>query len=191
MYNYTNGSDIWAHRLQGFLNRTSFFFPANKGGVMVEICEDYSRCNIDQWSFKAYLARWLALSAQLAPFTSVQIMPLLQHSAQAAARQCDAGPNQNMCGSRWNNQTADGNFGVGQQMSALSIIQSTLALDVKPPYSADTGGTSKGNPAAGTGSEAPSTAQFDPITTGSKAGAGILTALVLVSMMGGGWWLVV
>jgi hypothetical protein len=189
MYNYTNGSDLWASRLTGFLNHTGQFFRSDYNSVMVEICEPNQKCDVDQWSFKAYLSRWLATSAQLAPFTAAQIMPWLQHSATAAAKQCDGGSNQNQCGSRWYMDTCDGNVGVGQQMSALSIIQSNLILDVKAPYSANTGGTSKGDPSAGTGSNEATGVRPAEVTTGDKAGAAILTMLVVGSMLGGGWWL--
>jgi hypothetical protein len=189
MYNYTNGSSIWAERLQGFLNHTSTFFPKDKGGVMVEICEPSQKCNIDQWSFKAYLARWLAVAAQLAPFTYAQIKPILETSAKAAAAACTGGSNQNTCGSRWY-QAFDGSVGVGQQMSALSVISANLIKEVKAPYSANTGGTSQGNPAAGTGSDAPPKAVFDEVTTADKAGAGILTAIALITTVGGAWWMI-
>lgn len=189
MYNYTNGSDIWRSRLTGFLNHTGQFFRSDYQDVMVEICEPTQKCDIDQWSFKAYLSRWLATSAQLAPFTAAQIMPWLQHSAIYAAKQCDGGSAKNQCGSRWYMDTCDGNVGVGQQMSALSIIQSNLILDVKAPYSANTGGTSQGDPSAGTGSDEPGVKKLEEVTTADKAGASILTLLVIGCIVGGSWWL--
>lgn len=110
---------------------------------MTEICEKTEKCNIDQLSFKAYLARWLAVSAQLAPFTTDRIVPLLQHSASAAAQSCVGGPTQTMCGSRWWWNGFDGLGGVGQQMSALSVISANLIKEVKPPYTQKDGGTSE------------------------------------------------
>lgn len=190
MYNYTNGSQVWAQRLSGFLNHTGQFFPQDKGGVMIEQCESVQKCNIDQWSFKAYLARWLATAAQLAPYTYPQIIPWLRTSAIAAAKQCTGGDNQNLCGSRWYQQF-DGNTGVGQQMSALSVISANLISEVKPPYSSNSGGTSQGNPSLGTGSTAPPDAKYDEVTTADKAGAGILTALVVGVTVGGAWWMIV
>ena len=127
MYNYTNGSSLWRTRLDGFLNQTSFFFPESNNRTMTEICEKTEKCNIDQLSFKAYLARWLAVSAQLAPFTTDRIVLLLQHSASAAAQSCVGGPTQTMCGSRWWWNGFDGLGGVGQQMSALSVISVNLS----------------------------------------------------------------
>ncbi|KAF2469483.1 mannan endo-1,6-alpha-mannosidase, partial [Lindgomyces ingoldianus] len=191
MYNYTNGNSTWGDRLSGFLSHIPIFFPKDQKGVMVEVaCEVNQKCDTDQWSFKASFSRWLAVCVQLAPFTSAQLTPLLQASAKAAAKQCNGGKSGTMCGSRWYYDSYDGNGGVGQEMSALGIIQSNLISQSRPPYSADNGGTSKGNPAAGTGeSQRPKDAP-KVVTTGDKAGAGVLTALVLGFTVGVGWWLI-
>jgi len=119
-------------------------------------------------------------------------MPKLQTSAQAAAAQCSGGDDGNQCGLRWTNgATWDGSFGVGEQMSALEVIQSNLITKVAGPVTNKTGGTSKGNPSAGTGGDtAPNGIHTSTITTGDKAGAGFLTALILVGMVGGAWWMV-
>ncbi|KAF2728767.1 glycoside hydrolase family 76 protein [Polyplosphaeria fusca] len=192
MYNYTNGSSLWADRLSGFLNHTPVFFPKAQNNVMVEVaCEITQKCDVDQWSFKAYLSRWLAISAQLAPFTAPQIMPMLQHSATAAAKQCSGGDSGTQCGSRWFYEQYDGNGGVGQQMSALNVISANMIAHVQPPFNAKNGGSSQGNPAAGTGDDnPPTTVVFEPMGTGDKAGAAILTILVLGTWMGGAWWMV-
>lgn len=77
-------------------------------------------------------------------------------------------------------------------MSALSIIQANLISKVPPPVTADKGGTSKGNPNAGSGNTSP--VPIDPVLTRSvtmadRAGAGILTALVLGGLLGSTWWI--
>ncbi|KAF2199732.1 glycosyl hydrolase family 76 protein [Delitschia confertaspora ATCC 74209] len=190
MYNYTNGSDIWRERLQGFINHTAQFFPEQNSGILTEIaCETANKCDIDQLSFKAYLTRWLAVAAQLAPFTYDQIMPRLQISARAAAKQCGDGT---QCGSHFYTPVTDGNFGVGQQMSALSVISANLISTVPGPYTVNTGGTSKGNPNASTGAEAPPLPDFITmeVTTADKAGAGILTALVIGGLLLGGYFMI-
>jgi hypothetical protein len=72
-------------------------------------------------------------------------------------------------------------------MSALEVIQSNLIKKVSGPVSNSTGGTSQGDPSAGTG---PSSAPVNvpgAITTKDKAGAGILTAIVLIALLGGGY----
>ena len=77
-------------------------------------------------------------------------------------------------------------------MSALNII-SVLNVDrVPPPYSISTGGTSKGDPGLGSGDDSTRLPIFDQsdITTADKAGAAILTILVVVMWCGGGWWMI-
>jgi len=155
-------------------------------------CEPNGKCDVDQRSFKAYLARWMAATTKMAPFTYDAIMAKLQASAQAAALQCSGGANGNTCGLQWTmGAQYDGSFGVGEQMSALEVIQSNLISKVAGPVTNNTGGTSQGNPSAGTGGDSNSPGiTVDPITTGDKVGAGFLTSLVLVGVLGGAWWMV-
>ena len=161
---------------------------------MVEIaCEPQATCNYDQPSFKAYLSRWMAATMQIAPFTADFITPKLQKSAAGAAGQCSGGSDGNTCGRHWYQSTWDGKNGVGEQMSALSVIQANLISKVAPPVTANSGGTSKSNPAAGSAGDNP-VQYIDPsantkITMGDKAGAGILTALVLGGLVAGVWWI--
>lgn len=77
-------------------------------------------------------------------------------------------------------------------MGALAIIQANLIDEVFVPVTNKTGGTSQGNPNAGGGTGnkgSPSYAQ-STITRKDKAGAGILTTLVLISVVGGSWWMI-
>lgn len=189
MWNQTTGDtqSKWGARVSGLLKENMVFF--NNGTIMYEVaCEPNGNCNVDQLSFKAYLSRWMAATTKVAPWTSDQILPLLASSAQAAAQSCSGGNDGNVCGTKWTQAGWDGTFGVGQQMSALEVIQSNLIKKVAGPVSNSTGGTSKGNPSAGTGT----TVHVEPphaITTGDKAGAGVLTAVVIVSLLGGGYWM--
>ena len=153
-------------------------------------CETKSNCNNDESSFKAYLSRWMAVTSLIAPFTAATIKPKLVASANAAAAQCDGGDNGRMCGRQWFTPTWDGSSGVGQQMSALSIVGANLITDSMAPVTDATGGQSKGNPTAGTGSNVnapPGTTS--PITTTDRAGAGILTAIVIIAVVGGTLWI--
>lgn len=155
-------------------------------------CESNGKCDVDQLSFKAYLARWMAATTKMAAFTTAFIMPKLQASAAAAAQQCSGGKDGVTCGLKWTNLGVyDGTFGVGQQMSALEVVASNLIAKVDPPVTTVTGGTSKGDPSAGTGAKTgPTGMAKSSITRGDKAGAGLLTALVLVGVVGGVWWMV-
>ncbi len=166
------------------------FFP---NGIMEEVaCENAGTCDTDQQSFKAYLSRDMAATMIVAPFTRDTLLPLLQASANAAAKACSGavGGNVNTCGLKWSTGTFDGLYGIGEQMAALEAIQSNLLDTVPGPVTANTGGTSQGDPSAGTDATSPSGQNLSPITTGSKAGAGFLTALVLLAILGGAWWMV-
>jgi mannan endo-1,6-alpha-mannosidase len=161
---------------------------------MFEACEPSGKCDVDQRSFKAYLARWMAATTKMAPYTAETIMPLLQASAVAAAKQCTGTAgliNNAACGIQWTTGVWDGSTGVGQQMCALEVFQSLLIPQAPGPVTAKTGGKSKGDPSAGTGGDvAPTGIQVGTITTGDKVGAGFLTTLVLVGVLGGAWWMI-
>ena len=75
-------------------------------------------------------------------------------------------------------------------MQALSVIGATTIHQSIAPMSANTGGTSKSDPSAGTTVNSSPTVQESPITTKDKAGAGILTVLLIVGIIGGGVWII-
>ncbi|KAK5115102.1 hypothetical protein LTR62_001799 [Meristemomyces frigidus] len=190
MWNQTNGTaqQVWEGRIKGIITASSVFFHNN---VMYEVaCEPSNNCNTDQQSFKAYLSRWMAASTKLAPFITDLVDTYLSDSAAAAAASCSGGADGVTCGTKWTTGTWDGTYGVGQQMNALEIIQGLLIDQVQGPVSNETGGTSTGNPSAGTGGDTRPGAPTSVITTGDKAGAGILTAIILVGLLGGAWWMV-
>lgn len=157
-------------------------------------CESRLSCSTDMYSFKSYLTRWLAQTTQLAPFTRDTIMPVLKTSAVAAAKQCSGGTNGRTCGLSWSKGTDwDGTHGVGQQMAAMSVVFTNLlqfnnGVDIGPPLTNSSGGTSVGNPNAGSQSVSDPEA-ITPATTADKAGAGILTTIVLVSVSGFFGWM--
>ncbi|KAH8646543.1 putative mannan endo-1,6-alpha-mannosidase DFG5 [Tricladium varicosporioides] len=184
MYNYTNGSAIWQERVSGLLNTTiSKFFV---DGVMRELCEPSGKCNVDQRSFKAYLARWLAATVRLAPFTEKTITPLLQSSAAAALKTCTAGTSGTQCGLMWTTGSFDGSLGVGESMAALEVVQSNLITTTSAWASAAKGtGNSTGDITAGTTGAANKALTLKPITAGDRIGAGVLTALVMIGVVGG------
>ncbi|KAK3703315.1 hypothetical protein LTR37_014527 [Vermiconidia calcicola] len=194
IYNHTEDSK-WLEPLHGIMNATfNIFFNPEK--IMVEVgCEPFDAgCTTDGLTFKSFTLRWLVLCAQLVPGTADKIWPYITASAQAVARQC-SGDSNDVCGYHWTDPTWDGTQGVGQQMSALAVIQANLINvdDLAAPLTLDTGGTSKGNASAGTGPEytGPEGSPWltKKITTGDKAGAGILTALFLAGTLGGTYWM--
>ncbi|KAK6085084.1 cell wall glycosyl hydrolase [Seiridium cupressi] len=187
MYNLTE-SDTWKTRISGLLGsiQTTFF----QDGIMWEPPCESTSCNTDQQAFKGHLARWMATTAKLAPFTYDTIMPLLKSTATAAAQQCDGSPTTGFkghdgtaCGFSWlKNSTWDGNTGVGEQLNAMSVIMTQLVDSAPSPYTSESGGSSTGN-ADGGASDSSKVDTVKAITTGDKAGAGILTALVLASLL--------
>ena len=189
MYNFTNGNATWLARVQGMAKSVNTFFP--NGGPMVEIqCELSNSCDTDQLSFKAYLAKWMAQSALLAPPVASTLQPLLQNSATKAAAQCSGNKygRSSICGAKWTSSTWDGTDGIGQSMSALSVIQANLAPQSKSPVTTKTGGTSKGNPEAGTVQT--QLVNYAPITTKDVVGAAFLTVGLAVSIVGMSIWIV-
>jgi len=91
-------------------------------------CEPQGNCNPDQFSFKAYLARWMAKASIVAPYIAPTVLPLLERSAQAAAQACSSGTDGTSCGQKWYVGGSDGVSGVGQQLSALETVQALLLL---------------------------------------------------------------
>ncbi|KAK5131723.1 hypothetical protein LTR08_000612 [Meristemomyces frigidus] len=188
MWNQTNGTAQakWETRIRGIITASSVFFQDN---IMLEVaCEPSGNCDVDQQSFKAYLSRWMAASIKVAPFVEDLVKTYLQTSAQAAAVSCSGGTAGTTCGTTWTAQKWDGATGVGQQMNALEVIQGLLIDQVSGPVGNRTGGISVGDPSAGTGGDTSPGAPTGVITTGDKAGAGILTAVILVGLLGGAWY---
>lgn len=189
----TSGSDIWRGRLQGLVNQTILVFFPDGGAAVERSCEeaDKIQCTTDMKSFKGYLHRWMANAAQLAPFISDQIVTVLKNSTAAAVQSCvDGVDNGNgvsdaTCGFRWTTGGYDGDTGAGQQMNVLGALTSLL-IAVEPhniggPVTNSTGGTSPGNADAG---GVPSFLKpASPPGIGDKAGAGALTAVLLISMV--------
>ncbi|CAK4032596.1 glycoside hydrolase family 76 [Lecanosticta acicola] len=192
MWNMTADAERakWEERINGLISSATKVFFQDK--IMYEVaCEPSGNCNVDQQSFKAYLSRWMVATTKVAPWTHDTIMPLIQASAQAAAKSCSGGDDGITCGTKWTTGKWDGAYGVGQQMNALEVIQSNLIDNVQGPVGNKTGGTSKGNPAAGTGGDGNPSAPQSVITTSDRAGAGVVTALVLIGLLGGAWWMVI
>ena len=187
---------IWRNRTEGLLKAALVFFTGfndtetNKTIMFEAACERAppggdQGCNVDQRSFKAYFSRWLAATTQLAPWTADTIMPLLRTSALAAAQSCSGGTDGVTCGIKWWVPGWDGQYGVGEQMSALEVIQSNLVARVKGPLSNATGGTSKGDPSAGTGHGGPP--PLHDLNPRDRKGAIALTVVLVLAMTGTAW----
>jgi mannan endo-1,6-alpha-mannosidase len=187
MYNYTNGSAVWEQRVWGLLNGTiNVFFPKQ---IAFEVaCEQGKTCTTDMLSFKGYLHRWMATATRVAPFIHETVMDTLKVSTEAAIKQCTGGDTGRVCGFQWSSGVYDGTNGAGQQMNVLGAVSSLLIDNVAAPVSNDTGGTSVGNPNAG-GDDDNINKKVSPPTTGDKAGASVLTILILGCAVGTFGWM--
>jgi len=137
MYNYSNASPEWIVRLSGLLETAGpqFFGPfPNSTNIMYESsCELGNTCNNDQYSFKAYLARWMGKAAVLAPYVADFVNDLLTASALGSAASCAENSGGVICGTQWYTGSYDGQTGLGQQLSALECVQALLANGTAPP----------------------------------------------------------
>jgi mannan endo-1,6-alpha-mannosidase len=167
-------------------NTLEVFFP---GDIAYEVaCETELTCTTDMYSFKGYIHRWLSTVTQLAPYTADKILPVLRKSAQAAIAQCVGGNDGRQCGFSWSSGKFDGKMGAGQQMNVLGAVSSLLITSARAPVTAKTGGTSQGDVNAGSNSD--DFLRHDPpITAGDKAGASILTFIILASATGTFGWM--
>ncbi|KAI5865725.1 mannan endo-1,6-alpha-mannosidase [Durotheca rogersii] len=185
LYNYTNGAEEWKVRIDGLIDRMiEVFFP---GGVAYEPSCEGAKCNTDMKSFKGYMHRWMGNTMQLVPHTREKIYPVLKTSVANAVKQCSGGPNGRFCGFHWTTGVFDGEIGAGQQMNVLGALLSLLAPDSAPPLTNATGGTSRGDVNAG--SDEPVLPTFATVTVADRAGAGILTALLIAGSLSAFAWM--
>ena len=189
MYNATNGTSKWEDRVTKLLNGAESIFFQN--GIMYEMaCQDYNTCNNDQRSFKSIFSRMLGFTSIMAPFTASSIDPLIKTSAEAAARTCSGGTDGHTCTLNWQLTTHDDYYGLGEQMCALEVIQTLLIHDRPAPYKANNGGTSQGNANAGLDSLTTNVLKNElNIKQKDRAGAAIITAVILGSLAGGAIWM--
>ncbi len=166
--------------------------------MIEQACEEEDKCNVDEFSFKAYFSSWLAATTVLVPSTTDAIIPLLTTSATAAGLQCDGGTSGTACGFDWPRKSNyDGTTGVGQQMSALGVIQAAIIAvpGEKPlvPVTNRTGGTSVGDPSAGNTNSNPSgTVDTNSVVTlGDKVAASFLTVGLIGGVIGGSVFLII
>lgn len=192
----TNGTESkWKEGVEGLLGTSEQFYPtksfgSDDGSVLVEItCESIEKCDRNQRTFKAYFSSWLAWATLIVPGISDTIMPKLQTSAVAATSTCVK--DGTLCGIQWYKKTSDGTDGLEQQMAVLGVLNANMVpLKNKSPFSANNGGTSKSNPNAGTNSSDTNTLITKPITTGDRAGAGILTVIFVTGWVVAVTWMI-
>lgn len=186
MYNHTE-NDEWLTRAQEIIKSSDYFF--NNTIMYEHTCAVADRCNNDQRSFRSLFSRCLGLTSILAPDTYDDIRPWLESSAKGAAQSCSGGDDGITCGENWAYNGWDGKYGLGEQMSSLEVILSLMVKDVVGPYTSTNGGSSKGDTEAGTDSSDQTNNNALKISQKDKAGAGVLTAVVLAIILGGSIWM--
>ncbi len=188
LYNYTK-NETWLNRTENLVKGSAVFF---KNNIMYEAaCQPANSCNQDQRCFKAILARCMGLTALMAPSTNSTIMKRIEESALAAAGSCDGGSDGHTCGMNWFNKTYDNNYGLGEEMAALEIMQNLRIWQRPAPYTASTGGSSQGDPAAGVKNLDDNATQPLTILSKDKGGAAIITVIIGASIIGSAIWLVI
>ncbi|KAL4866109.1 hypothetical protein BDV12DRAFT_210712 [Aspergillus spectabilis] len=194
MYNLTNGAPKWKTGIDGLLATTwrTFFPHYTSNQAMSEIwCEQTMTCDRNQDLFKGFLSSWLTFLTTLAPYTVDTVIPRIQQSAISAARQCSGGESGTKCGRRWYQETWDGTFSMESDMSALSVISSSMVgfKQGARPLTAGTGGTSKSNPNAGIEDNlVPNVMRA--IVLGDRVGASIATLVFVSLWLSGFAWMV-
>ena len=137
--NYTNEAK-WIDRATNLLSGAEWFFGPydNSTDILYEgACEVIDSCNADMTTHKAYLARFMWQSTWMLPSLRPKVERYLSASAKAAVQTCTGGDNGMQCGIKWYVGGHDGNIGLGQQMTALEVIQGFLIDEAEPPLSGD------------------------------------------------------
>jgi len=131
----------------------------------------------------------MAATTRLVPSLKPTIMPLLEASAVAAAKQCTVGNYGASCGTRWYEGTNDGTSGVGQQMCALEVIGSLLVASTPDLVTNTTGGTSTGDYTSGSNTDAKLAKAEIDVTKGGTAGAAIITVVLCCAVVASVWFM--
>jgi mannan endo-1,6-alpha-mannosidase len=189
LYNYT-GEEVWLDRAKLIWNRTQVFF--HNQIVYEAACAPLTgvcKCDTDMLCFKGILMRFLGLVMLMAPdYFQAEIWPYVETSAQAAAASCSGGTDGHTCGFTWFNYTWDGTWGLGQQIDALDTFNTLLINTMPGPYTQQDLGLNETYGDAGLNTtDTYATALI--LGTKDKVGAGILTAAVVLTLMGSTWWL--
>ncbi|KAH7375514.1 family 76 glycosyl hydrolase [Plectosphaerella cucumerina] len=189
--NYTEDQK-WLDRTTKLAERCIEDFFAEGAAFEVPCEGKQGRCTADMLMFKGFVHRWLSWVTVLVPSTRDLIRPALEKSAAAAAAQCTGGASGRVCGFYWSggvfvDPAIDKTTGAGEAMNVLSAVSALLIDEAEPPVTNATGGTSQGDPNAGQNSVAPQ--EFQPLTTADRAGAGILTFLILTGAVGTWGWM--
>ena len=170
-------NSTWQDTSKSFINAMddNFF---KRDGVMTEpVCEPDGSCdNVIVPAIQGLAAQWLGATLRVVPYNIPALSNKIRSSAQAAARQCSGGKdNQTACGMDWTIPESDGEYGLGQELSAMNVIVANLRAK-----SAGTSNTTSSNSsttaasgAAGTSSSSTGT----PATPSQAIGSGSVSLM--------------
>jgi len=163
MYNVTNGNGTWHDRVTTLLsNIQSTFFSKS---IMIEpACESTDTCDIDSKFYKGVLARDMARTMIVAPFTESTILPLLQSTGEAAAASGCTNSN-GTCGFVWTGSTNNGTD-LGSDYSALEAVLGNLVL-AKTTLQTGNGTTEQGSGNSSSGNNGSAPKQSGGVSTHS------------------------
>ncbi|RPA83795.1 mannan endo-1,6-alpha-mannosidase [Ascobolus immersus RN42] len=199
MWNIT-GEAKWRERVELILNHALTFFSRDDIPHLTweYTCETNNSCDQDQRWFKGHLHRFLGLVYQLCPFTQPMITPKFKETARWAPKTCYGGPAGDRCGFRWwfeGGGVFDGIDGVSVESSTLEVVQSALLTvprpnaETKPKwiYKASDGGVASRNITELESSEK-GMRKLKVITDGQRAGAWIMTIIMVAMALGLVWF---
>lgn len=191
LYNYT-GDQKWLERAENIWKRAKVFFNYDTKIMYEAACQPTTICNNDQRCFKGIFSRFLGLTCLMAPTLNDEIQEYLEATTVGVLKSCSGGSDGHTCGLNWFKDTWDGLYGLGEQMSALEALQNRLVWTKSPPLTQDTGATSKGDGNAGSGSTSVLAVSNElDIKSKDRAGAGIITFLVILMFFGSAWWMMI
>jgi mannan endo-1,6-alpha-mannosidase len=190
MYNYTNDTK-WLTRIQHIWARSKIFYDSDTKIMYEAACQPTGQCNNDQRSFKGIYSRFLGLTCLMAPEMNAEIQEYLAATTVGVLRSCSGGTDGHTCGLNWQESGWDGKYGLGEQMSALEALQNRLIWTKPPPLSQDTGASSTGNGSAGGNTANELVRNELDIQTKDRAGAGIITTLLVILFLSTAWWMIV
>lgn len=190
MYNHTNETK-WLDRAEKIWGRSKVFFMDNTTIMYEAACQPTLKCNNDQRCFKGIYSRFLGLTCLMAPTLNEEIQNHLELTTPGVLQSCTGGSDGHTCGMAWSYSGWDGYYGMGEQMSALEALQNRLIWTKQGPLTSDTGASSSGNGSAGLDSATDLVQNTLSIQTKDKAGAAILTVILVGLFLLSAWWMII
>ncbi|KAJ6164764.1 hypothetical protein N7470_003436 [Penicillium chermesinum] len=190
-YAITNDTK-WLYRTNKLLDALfqGFFLAKTGGGISDQTCEATDQCDEDANDplFKGLTISWLMDVALVVPTLKPKILPKIQITASLAGPAC-TGHGGIACGGHLYGQY-DGQASMENQITAVQVFSAAMLPYLKAdaaPANVDTGGNSSSDAKPGGGDTDASLPVYKNITTGDRAGAGILTVLFITGLasMGG------